>query len=419
MRGLFLLIHRWAGLFIAVFLFIAGMTGAVISWDRELDAWLNPHLFAARSGDAGAHPLPALELAQKVEAADPRAKVTYLPLLLKPGQTAQLSVGPRTDPATGKPFALDYNQVFVEPSRGEVVGKRLWGRASLNAEDLMPFLYRLHYSLHIPGFMGVEGWGLWLMGIVAIVWLFDCFVGFYLTLPASAASRNRTIGPAPKPWWAQWRRSWRIKAPSSFYRLNFDVHRAFGLWLWVVLAIVSFTSVSMNLGDEVVRPIVSKVSTLTPGPFEQRQVSPTAIVPEVSFAAAIDTGRQEAARRGWAEDVGSVFYGQHHGIYAVMFFLPGADHGSGGMGVKRLYVDARHGAVIGSQAPWEGTAGDVFMQLQFPLHSGRIAGLAGRILLSVTGVVVAILSLTGIVIWFKKRQARLVTGKRRQRRSVA
>ena len=31
-------LHRWFGLFTAVFLFIAGATGAVISWDHELDA---------------------------------------------------------------------------------------------------------------------------------------------------------------------------------------------------------------------------------------------------------------------------------------------------------------------------------------------------------------------------------------------
>ena len=56
--------------------------------------------------------------------------------------------------------------------------------------------------------------------------------------------------------------------------------------------------------------------------------------------------------------------------------------------------------------PWEGTAADIFLQLQFPLHSGRIAGIPGRIVLSFLGVVVAMLSLTGIVIWLKKRAAR-------------
>lgn len=48
----------------------------------------------------------------------------------------------------------------------------------------------------------------------------------------------------------------------------------------------------------------------------------------------------------------------------------------------------------------------MFMQAQFPLHSGCILGLPGRILVSIMGLLVAMLSLTGIVIWLKKRAAR-------------
>jgi len=56
--------------------------------------------------------------------------------------------------------------------------------------------------------------------------------------------------------------------------------------------------------------------------------------------------------------------------------------------------------------PWKGTAADIFVQMQFPLHSGRILGLPGRILISVMGVVVAMLSVTGVYVWLKKRRAR-------------
>ena len=45
-RPLLTLVHRYLGLSLALFLIIAGLTGAVISWDRELDACLNPELFA-------------------------------------------------------------------------------------------------------------------------------------------------------------------------------------------------------------------------------------------------------------------------------------------------------------------------------------------------------------------------------------
>ena len=86
MRATFTVIHRWAGLFIAVFLAIAGLTGAVISWDHELDEWLNPHLYDAKAEGA---PLPPLELVEEGRGADPRAKVTFFPLQFEQGHNAE------------------------------------------------------------------------------------------------------------------------------------------------------------------------------------------------------------------------------------------------------------------------------------------------------------------------------------------
>jgi uncharacterized iron-regulated membrane protein len=48
MRSVLVLLHRWFGLATALFLFVAGATGAVISWDHELDEWLNPQLYPSR-----------------------------------------------------------------------------------------------------------------------------------------------------------------------------------------------------------------------------------------------------------------------------------------------------------------------------------------------------------------------------------
>ena len=59
MRSAFVVLHRWFGLFIAVFLFVSGLTGAVISWDHELDDVLNPHLMEARTPGASLPPCRA------------------------------------------------------------------------------------------------------------------------------------------------------------------------------------------------------------------------------------------------------------------------------------------------------------------------------------------------------------------------
>ncbi len=52
------------------------------------------------------------------------------------------------------------------------------------------------------------------------------------------------------------------------------------------------------------------------------------------------------------------------------------------------------------------------MQFQFPIHSGQILGLPGRILIAVMGVVIAGLSVTGVYIWWKKRVGRVARGRK-------
>jgi uncharacterized iron-regulated membrane protein len=154
---------------------------------------------------------------------------------------------------------------------------------------------------------------------------------------------------------------------------------------------------------------MSLVSRVTPSPFDLR--TPTdkhaPIEPRLGFAEIVETARGDGRRRGWDEPVGGVFYSPNYGVYGVMFHQPGDDHGGAGVGPARLYYDALDGRPLGDLVPWRGTVADIFAQAQFPLHSGRILGLPGRILISVMGLVVAALSVTGVVIWYRKRLARV------------
>jgi uncharacterized iron-regulated membrane protein len=400
-RSVFVFLHRWVGLAIAGFLFTAGLTGALISWDRELDGWLNPNFWRASSrGEI----LSPYDLAARVEAADPRAFVTYLPLHAEAGKAIFVVVDPRVDPATGKLFRLGYNQVFVDPVSGEILGRREWGAIGLDRAHLIPFLYKFHYSLCIPELWGVDEWGVWLMGGVALLWIFDCFIGFYVTLPP----RRRELRSREPTFWSRWRPAWRIRWTSTPYRAAFDVHRAFGLWLWAFLFILAVTAASLNLYKEVAQPIVAFFSTFTPTPADLRTPRPMndPIMPRVTMSEIAARAREEGLRRQWSDPPGVVRYGERFGVYSVGFFSLGGDHGAAGVGPAELYFDSEDGRLLGDRLPWRGSAGDLFLQIQFPLHSGRIAGLAGRIVISCMGLVVAALSVTGVVIWLKKRRAR-------------
>lgn len=396
MRRLLVTLHRWFGLCAALFLFIAGLTGAVISWDHELDEWLNPQLFQASTAGPA---LPPLELAARLEAAEPRLQVRFMPLEIEPGHSLGLFVEPRLDPATQQPYELGYNQVALDPATGEILGKRQWGKVSLERENLLPFLYKLHYSMHIPDAFGLP-LGTLFMGIVAIVWVFDTLLALWISFPSRKS----------------WRHSFAFRWQAGGHRLTFDLHRSGGVWLFLLVLMLAVTSVAMNLKEQVMRPLVGLFSELTPSPFAAR--STPAVDGQKTAKMAVDRvialAESEARQRGITAPAGGVFLDSLSGVYGVGFFAAGNSHGDVGLGNPWLYFDAHTGQALAATIPGNGTAGDIFLQAMFPLHSGRIAGLPGRILISLCGLAIALLSVTGVLIWARKHRARRLQALKQQ-----
>src|SRR3546814_20090565 len=100
---------------------------------------------------------------------------------------------------------------------------------------MLAFLYKLHYTLHRPYMWGIDRWGQGLIGGVALVWFFDCFVGFYLTLPRKHRRAGGGVLVTGEPmersqpnWWRDWRKAWAVRWRQGGSRRIFDLHRAGG-----------------------------------------------------------------------------------------------------------------------------------------------------------------------------------------------
>jgi uncharacterized iron-regulated membrane protein len=368
MRAVFARLHRWVGLTTAGFLAIAGLTGSLIVFYQELDRALNPELFNA---PVIAHRLSPSALAVRVEAQLPGAHVAMLSIPAA-GRASEVWV-------SGKP----YDQVFADPATGKVLGQRKWGEAGFSRASLMPMIYLFHYTLKLPGV-----WGVMLMGIIACLWSIDCFVAFVLTLPRGA------------PFWTKWQTSWRIKPGASAYRLQFDLHRAGGLWLWAVLFVLATSSVALNLPGQVFRPLLKTFTSLSPS-YEDLHPPRMARAPRLSF--------DDALRLAGAERPQWVF--REPGYIGVSYGAHG-DKGLDGFGLSTIVFDDRTGVRVLHQRAGQGRLADIYAGIQYQLHSGRILGWPGRILVCLTGLAVAMLSVTGIVIWLRKRRARIVTRRR-------
>lgn len=395
MRSILVRLHRWFGIGTALFLFMSGLTGAIIAWNQELDAALNPEFYYA---DSHAPALSALELANRVEAADPRLQVTYLPLGIVPGQTLQMRVEARENPSTHQPYDLGFDQIAVDPATGIIQARRQWGALSLRRINLMPFLYQFHYTLYLPTVGSGIATGVWLLGIVGIVWLFDSVIALVLAFPSLKT----------------WRKSFAFRLRRGGYTLAFDLHRSGGVWVWGLLGVIAVTSISMNLEQPVMRPVVSLFSTLAPEPGGDPRLltKPAPNAPMLTRERLVEIAEAAGKDAKLGRPPGAIFAIPALNLDAVGYFEPGDLYADGRLGNAWLYWNATTGKEVGNSVPGRGTAGDIFLQAQFPLHSGRILGLPGRILISFMGVMVALLSATGLIIWIKKLKARRSASRR-------
>jgi uncharacterized iron-regulated membrane protein len=390
MRRALGLVHRVAGLAMAVFLVLAGLTGSVLAWRDELEAAISPAWSLAQP-TASERALDPLVLRERVAALYPAARVDYVPLHREAGRSTTFYLQPRP----GGP-ELPADQVAVDPYSGRVLGERRWGDIGQGTVNLVPFVYRLHYAL------ALEPMGTLLFGIVAVAWTLDCFIGAFLTFPARASSGGA------RRWLGRWSPAWRVRWRGSAHQLNFDLHRAGGLWLWAVLFVFAWSSVALNL-----RPVYEPVmrALLPHQPTEKNR--PAGAVPQpvpgLSWSQARNTGRalmaEAAARQGFsvqAED--SLAYDPFRAVfrYDVRGSLDIRDHG----GMTRVDFDANTGALRRVWLPTGAAGGDTVRTWLTSLHMAALWGWPLKAFVCAMGLAVAGLSVTGVLVWWKKRRAR-------------
>ena len=436
-RHFSLVLHRWFGLVTAAFLIFVALTGSILALRPQLDRWLSPERFATpRPG------VPQLDLATLLDRIQPlippdkvldmvsiepdRVRVGLVPPALtlsidaieqrlgmsmqefqeqmkKLGLFARLS---KMAEMRGKlrdvlPTQADLSTLYVDPWTGKQLARVDSGR------DLMGLIYSLHYSL------GLGGTGARVLGVIAVLWTLDCFVAFYLTLPVRRRAGTTVSASAPS-WWARWKPAWLIKTNSGLYRLNLDLHRANGLWLWLMLFVFAWSSVMLNLpsvytpvtkalfGYESAREINARRPKLNPNGG-----------PPPSFTEILMTGQRlaadEGARRG-------MVVGEPIAVMTIPPALARVILRSADPACKAatdtdkclvLEFASQTATVtsfrIGDERRYVGN--DVSAWLH-DLHVARPFGLAYQIFVFIIGLVITLLSVTGVYIWWKKRSVR-------------
>ncbi|MBL0156231.1 MAG: PepSY domain-containing protein [Bryobacterales bacterium] len=167
-RNLFYQTHLWLGLFLGLYLVMMGLTGSLLVFGREIDRYLNPHLWEV---EEKGQRLPLSQIISAFEQRYPEWKdrYTYINFPVELNQPYTIRLGPNR---------ADQVDVFMDPYSGAILGART------RASSFYGFLCYLHFYL----FLGQTGW--LLNGWGALLTLTLLFAGIWLWWPARRAGRS-------------------------------------------------------------------------------------------------------------------------------------------------------------------------------------------------------------------------------------
>lgn len=353
-------LHLWLGLGFGGLLVLLGLTGSLLAFYPEIDALLHPEIRAEAPAAPGwDRALAKLRAAYPDKTGPWRLEVTGEPGVIQ----ARYYNPPERAGHAFRPM-----MVWLSPDGGAVLRRDYWG------EYAMTFIYDLHYRLLLGETGGIVlGW----TGFALLALLLS---GLWA-------------------WWPRgsWAKALRLKRHAHPQRALRDWHKLAGLSGFGFLLILTVTGVMLELPEEsdaALEAIGLPVTAMAPIHHEPRVHEPMIAV---SHAMRASLAALPGARVAWIETPPAA-----GGSFRLRMRVPGDP--SPRFPHSFVWIDSASGKVLAVHDARAVPSGSAVNGWIHALHDGSAGGLAGRILVVLSGLVPAILFATGLARWHARRR---------------
>ncbi len=343
-RRLLLAFHLYVGLAAALFLVVAALSGSVLAFEPDYDAWLHPGLWRV---SATAAPASEQRLADLVHAADSSAIRRIVFHGAGRAQTFDLANG---------------RELFVDPARATILGAR---DPRTTLREFLLDVRRLHVQLF------ANQWGMWVVDIATTAALLLVPTGLFL-------------------WWrtkrvtVKWRASWR--------RINYDLHAVLGLFgsLFVLVLIISGVFLAFE-------PALHFVTRTTPVLEADAPHSVVPADPATFVRPSLDAILAAADRAIPGQPASQVVFPESK-RGAIRVIKPGLL----GAGRSVVFVDAYAGTVLRADDFAHAPGAERAHAINQSLHMGTTSGFWQRVVTAIVSLSLAAVVLTGVIFWARR-----------------
>ena len=363
-RRILFRVHWAAGLVAGVVLAIVGVTGAMIGFEAEWLAWLNPGYQTPSEGRS----------ALSADAWIARAQATAPKLDPRSLSWAGDERPVRVRLASGRDRGV---AVALNPYSGEVLGPERGAGALAMAEDL-------HRRL-AAGPIGKQ-----FVGASTVLLIVMLASGVYLRWPG----RPRAVSAWLKP-------NLRLRGRALLWNL----HAVVGTWLLAAYLLAALTGLWWSYDGY--RNLINGFAGVE-GPLRRPAESSHAkgATPSVSlawsaFRSAVPDARRASLRLPGKDDA----------IIEVRYQDPRSAHERAW---DSLRIDRESGDIVERRLHRDEPAGRRFVAALFPLHSGSWFGTPGRVLMALASLLMPLFTVSGLWLWWlRRRRAKQRRGDRR------
>jgi uncharacterized iron-regulated membrane protein len=362
-RSLLHKIHLFIGAVLCLPFIVLGLSGSILVFDREIDAWLYPMpRQAVASGPA--------QSIDAIVAAARAANPGYAPFsYIAPAAAESVELRLR---ATSRDLPPGFLQVFVDPVSLTVLGSRTTSTT----------FSRQMEALH-AAFMVREYNGRSIVGWVGVAMLFLGASGLIMWWPSAG----------------RWAGVFRIQQRAAF-NVAFlrEWHRMIGFWGLVVFMIVSVSGVFLGFPQPIsdwIRSVTAARDVRGVGP----QIKPIQGVQPLDIEGAVALARTV----GEGELRGVQFPARPDQAIRVSFLREGDERGTPAP-VLTVFIDPWARSIVEIRDPSSYTLAEKFIAWQRALHAGDGWGWPWRLLVFLSGFLPPFFTISGVTMWWMKRR---------------
>ena len=362
LRSLWLSVHKWIGLLLAVLIVPISLTGSALVWHDWLDETLNPQRHAATGAPALT---PAAYAAAAQAALGPGERLLSIRYPEHAGRPVTVTAVAVSQPGASRPARTS---LWLDPADG-----RLLDKAPSDA-GLVRVLHVLHGSLMVPG------WGRMIVGWVGVFMFVSCLTGIWLWWPVTGSVR----------------RGFRWRRRNS---TNANLHHQMGFWVLLPLAMLSSTGFWISFPGvfgafEASRPQSRSGPPDRARALRARPLERTVLTADAAVAAAERHATGALVTISWPTDQSS--------RWKVAFAREG--------GPAEVEIADASGEATPPRAPRPETLARTMRRW----HDGTGMGPVWQAVIFIGGIIPALLAVTGIVMWLRGRGWRAELARKRK-----